>query len=238
MDSIAELKRRLTNLATLGTVADVDISQARCRVTIGDLKTDWLPWLTLRAGADRDWWPPSPGEQVLVISPGGDPAQGIALPAIYSDEHSAPDNRSHTRRIRFSDGTEITYDHQKKLLVVDCVGEITVVARSDIIATSTEGNIVATATAGAIQAVAEEASVTAPKITLNGAVKINGSLTLAGPLSAGPGDAGSGAQFEGDFSVQGDIETEGALRNNGKAVGSDLRVTGVTPGSGNSGNPV
>jgi phage baseplate assembly protein V len=30
------------------------------------------------------------------------------------------------------------------------------------------------------------------------------------------------------------IETTGALKNNGKAVGSDLKVTGVTPGGGNS----
>lgn len=263
MDQATELHRRLNNLAIIGTVAEVDTQAARCRVEIGELETDWLPWLTARAGADKDWWPLSVGEQVMVLSPGGDPAQGIVLPAIYSDQKPAPDNRAHTRRITFADGTRITYDNQAKTLTAECVGKITVLAESDIAVTSnagditataaqgdiqctaTTGNIQARAPAGAIDATASTATVTASTITLNGAVTINGSLTLAGPFAAGPGAGGAGgAQFQGEMAIQGavdiqgDVDTTGTLTNNGKEVGSALKVSGVTPGSGTSGNPV
>lgn len=263
MDQATELHRRLNNLVTIGTVAEVDTQAARCRVTIGELKTDWLPWLTARAGADKDWWPVTEGEQVLILSPGGDPAQGVVLPAINSDNRAAPDNRGHTRRTTFADGTRITYDSQAKTLIAECVGEITVTAESDIAATSNTGNITATAAqgdiqctatggniqaqapAGAIKATALEATATAPTITLNGAVTINGSFTLNGPLVAGPGAGGAGgAQFQGEMGIQGvvdiqgDVSTTGKLTNNEKEVGSALKVSGVTPGPSTSGTPV
>ena len=259
MTSITELSRLLHNLATIGTVAEVDTEAARCRVDIGQLTTTWLPWLTLRAGSDRTWWPPSTGEQVLIIAPGGEIAQGVVLTGINCDDHPAPDNRQSTRRVTFADGTEITYDSEAKALLAQCVGAITVTATGSISVTSTEGdisataaaggitaqaqnniqatatngNITAAAPAGAVNATAATASVTAATITLTGAVTINGPLALNGPLTAGPGAGGAGgATFTGDLDIQ------GSLTNNGKQVGSDLRVSGVTPGSGQSGNPV
>ncbi|STW05283.1 baseplate assembly protein V [Klebsiella grimontii] len=34
-------------------------------------KPNWINWLTYRAGKSRTWWCPSPGEQVVLFSLGG-----------------------------------------------------------------------------------------------------------------------------------------------------------------------
>lgn len=93
-ESPYEASRRIANLLRLGTVAEVRlVPTARCRVKTGDLLTDWIPWLTLRAGGKdggSSWWAPAVGEQCLLLSPGGDLLQAIALPGIYSDAMPAP----------------------------------------------------------------------------------------------------------------------------------------------------
>lgn len=72
--------------------------------------TGWLPWIPARAGNDRDWDPPSDGEQVLILSPSGELAAGVVLPSLYRRAHPAPesDPGKHTRLYR--DGARIEYD--------------------------------------------------------------------------------------------------------------------------------
>lgn len=110
MDTQADISRRLENLIRLGTIAAVDPGTARCRVSTGGLETEWLPWLAQRAGTDRDWDPPSAGEQCLVICPSGDPAVGVVLLGIYSDSAPANDNSLDRRRTTYRDGAVIEYD--------------------------------------------------------------------------------------------------------------------------------
>lgn len=105
-----EFNRRLENLLMLGTVDSVDLSAARCRVKAGGLLTAAIPWLTLRAGNARTWWAPTIGEQVLLLSPGGDPSRGVALPALYSDAHPAPGNTDKLDLALYDDGAVISYD--------------------------------------------------------------------------------------------------------------------------------
>lgn len=103
-DSPQELTRRLENLARLGTVAAVAHQAARCRVQIGGNTTDWLPWLAGRAGGDQGshWWPPVAGEQCLVLAPGGDLAQGLVLPGVYSNAMAAPGQTAGVARTQWS----------------------------------------------------------------------------------------------------------------------------------------
>ncbi len=63
----ANLLRRLQNLIRVGVVVEVD-TQKGCRVKTGDLVTDWLKWITLRAGQTRTLSAPSKGEQVLILA--------------------------------------------------------------------------------------------------------------------------------------------------------------------------
>lgn len=110
MHDAADLARRLENLIQLGTVASVDPVAARCTVSAGDLLTAPLPWLVPRAGDARTWWAPSVGEQVVLLSPGGDPARGIVLPAIYADLFPRPAGADKARVAVYPDGAEVSYD--------------------------------------------------------------------------------------------------------------------------------
>lgn len=68
---LTEIMRLITNLIRTGVVTEVDRENWLCRVKTGDLETNWINWLTLRAGKSRTWWKPSVGEQVVLFSLGG-----------------------------------------------------------------------------------------------------------------------------------------------------------------------
>ncbi len=108
----SETERIVANLIRIGIIAELDEENARVTVHVGGLTTDWLPWLTWRAGQDRTWWAPEPGEQVLVLSPYGDPAQAVVLPGIYQEAYPAPGNIKTTSRAEFKDGAFVQYDRQ------------------------------------------------------------------------------------------------------------------------------
>ncbi len=59
---LTEIMRLITNLIRTGTVTEVDRENWLCRVKVGELETNWINWLTLRAGSARTWWCPSPDE--------------------------------------------------------------------------------------------------------------------------------------------------------------------------------
>lgn len=123
-----ELQRLIHNLIRLGTIAQVDHARARVRVQSGELLTDWLLWLESRAGTTRSWNPPTVGEQVLVFSPGGDPATGVVLGALYRDAHPAPAQSGNVCRWDMPDGAVIEYDHANSHLSADLPGTASLTA--------------------------------------------------------------------------------------------------------------
>ncbi|HZZ03048.1 phage baseplate assembly protein V [Paraburkholderia sp.] len=119
--------RMLSNVAMIGVVAQLDEANARVTVYADDLTTDWLPWLTRRAGSDSDWWAPEPGEQVVVLCPYGDSSQGVVIGSIYQDAFPPPANVRTIWRKKFADGSTVTYDRQAHALTVDVgSGSVTV----------------------------------------------------------------------------------------------------------------
>lgn len=79
---LTEIMRLITNLIRTGTVTEVDRENWLCRVKVGELETNWINWLTLRAGGARTWWCPSPDEQVVVLSMGGNLERGRTVTGI------------------------------------------------------------------------------------------------------------------------------------------------------------
>ncbi len=114
--NITDLLRRLENLIRLGTIAAVDHAAARCTVSTGGLSVPNLPWLALRAGDSSDWDPPTVGEQCILVAPSGEPALGIALVGLYSQQRPAPSNSATVRRRKYPDGAVIDYDHASHTL--------------------------------------------------------------------------------------------------------------------------
>ncbi|EWH00542.1 phage baseplate assembly protein V [Halomonas sp. BC04] len=132
MNNAAELLRLIHNLIRLGTIAEVDHAAARVRVKAGGLLTGWLPWIESRAGTSRTWNPPTVGEQVVVISPGGDLSAGFVMLALYQQAHPAPSSNPNVIGRWLPDGTHIEYDHEANRLLIDCVGPIEVKATGEV----------------------------------------------------------------------------------------------------------
>jgi phage baseplate assembly protein V len=111
MDQMAEAQRLLSSVIRFGTVAELDLAAARCRIDTGEIRTDFVPWFVPRAGTCIEWSAPVIGEQVMLISPGGDTHGAVALRGVYSDAFPAPESSESRHLTRFADGAVIEYDH-------------------------------------------------------------------------------------------------------------------------------
>jgi len=164
MNDLAALTRLLENLIRLGTIAAVDHGDPaqqkppRVRVQTGALLTGWLPWLTPRAGADREWNPPTVGEQVLLLSPSGQLANGVAITGLFSDLIPANGDRAALHRSSYRDGAVIEYDSAAHALTASIPGTADITTSGDITLTS-GGNISITASGNF--------AVTAARVDLN-----------------------------------------------------------------------
>lgn len=114
-----EIQRQSRNGVRKGSIMEIDHARALCRVSVGGgedeggegLQTDWIPWFSPCAGTTREWLPPVEGEQVMLLCPMGDPAQGVALRGFFSDAFPAPDNSPDMHTRVYPDGARISYDH-------------------------------------------------------------------------------------------------------------------------------
>ncbi|HMM72857.1 MAG TPA: phage baseplate assembly protein V [Rhodocyclaceae bacterium] len=215
----AENERILANMIRVGVIAQLDEVNARVTVRAGGLTTDWLPWLTMRAGGDRTWWAPEPGEQVLVLSPYGDPAQAVVLPSIYQDAHPAPGNVRTTSRVEFKDGAFVQYDREGHHyhLDVPAGGSITLHIGSTTLLLE-DGKTTLTT---------PELLVDSPKSTFTGAVNVQGLLTyLAGMV--GKGGGGATASIQGSVAVTGgDVTADGVSLKGHTHPGDSGGTTGA-----------
>ena len=133
--SSSEFARLLRNLIRIGVVTDVDTVRALCRVETGGITTDWLHWLTPRAGRSRTWWAPSVGEQVLVLAMGGELDTAFVLPGIYSDDNPAPSASADALHISFPDGAVIEYEPETGALTVSGIKTASVTASESVVVT-------------------------------------------------------------------------------------------------------
>lgn len=106
---IEELERRLANTVRLGRVIEVDAGRGLVRLQVNELETDWLPWTT-QAGEINVFVPPSVGQQMMLVSPSGEPGQGWAVPAGFSNQFAQPHDQAGEMKVThggvsiFSDG--------------------------------------------------------------------------------------------------------------------------------------
>ena len=106
----AEIYRLLMNLIRVGTVISVDYVQYVARVKVGKNETDWIRWGTPRAGDAQTWWAPSVGEQVVIMSPGGDLENAFIAYSLYSNDALPPDTSQTSHVIAYPDGAKDSYD--------------------------------------------------------------------------------------------------------------------------------
>lgn len=131
----AEIRRLIKNLIRTGTVTNVD-AQKGCRVKTGELETDWLNWITLRAGSTRTMNAPSVGEQVLILALGGELTTAFVLTGIFSNEHAEPTSSLTADHRTYSDGAIIEYEPTTGALIATGIKTATIDASEQINATT------------------------------------------------------------------------------------------------------
>ena len=132
--SLHELARQLRNMIRTGIIVEVDLKAGRCRVQTGGMVTDWLQWLTHRAGRSRSWWAPSVDEQVLLLAVGGELETAFVMPGIYANEHPAPSTSADAWHVTFPDGAVFEYEPQTSALKVSGIKTADITASGSITA--------------------------------------------------------------------------------------------------------
>ena len=131
-----DIPRLLRNLIRIGTVAEVDLVAGTCRVNTGGNVTDWLHWLTSRAGRSRSWWAPSTGEQVLLFCLGGELDTAFVMPGVFSDDFPAPSASAEAVHVTFPDGAVIEYEPKTGALLATGIKSATVNASDKVAVTA------------------------------------------------------------------------------------------------------
>lgn len=109
--NLIELQSKIDDLIRIGTVTEV--RSGECRVKTKGNHTNWRPYLVLRAGRTRSRMRPSVGEQVILLSLGGDLRNAFVLAGIYQDEHPEPladDDNGDLDGVEYPDGAVIKYN--------------------------------------------------------------------------------------------------------------------------------
>jgi phage baseplate assembly protein V len=213
--------RQLESVVRFGTISAIDLTSKppMCRAKSGGLNTDWLKWITLRAGNVRVWNPPSIGEECIILSPSGDTRTGAILTGLFNSDYEAPETDENVTARHWDDGAVERYDQaaHEYLLDVPAGGTITLkIGGSSLVMTDS-----------AITLKSDAVTVIAPPITLQGNVLILGSLTG----QPGAGGEGGNATFNGRIDATVDVTAAGVSLKNHKH-------SGVQAGSSQTGAPV
>lgn len=137
-EQLSEILRLLRNLIRIGTVSAINLDDGLCRVDTGNNTTDWLHWLSARAGRTRSWNAPSVGEQVLVFCLGGELDTGFVLPGVFSDDNPAPSTSADALHWSFPDGAVIEYEPETGALKATGIQTATIQAAVKILLDSPE----------------------------------------------------------------------------------------------------
>ena len=130
-----------------GYVSDYDPKRHMARITFpdkDDLVSDWLPVAIPNSKNNKDECHLDIGEHVFCSMLGNGLEAGVVLCSIYDDENKPETGNQDIRKVKFEDGTEISYDRKNKLLNVNCVGDIEIHAQGNI-TVSAGGNMKFTA---------------------------------------------------------------------------------------------
>jgi len=191
LETLSEIARAVRNLIRIGVVVEVDTVNALCRVQSGGNTTDWLHWLTSRAGKSRTWWAPSVDEQVLLLALGGEMDTAFVLPGIYSDDNPPPSASADAYHVSFPDGAVIEYEPKTGALTVSGIKTANVTA-------------------------SESAVVTVPVVTVNASEKITLStpeVVCTNKLTTATLEVQQGGEMKGNVQHSG-----GAFTSNGVQV--------------------
>lgn len=210
---LSETYRKLAAMIRFGTIAEVDVANARVTCNVAGLTTDWLPWHAGRAGATRRWSAPTQGEQVIVFAPGGDTTLGFVMPGFYQDAHPAPSGSADVDMTQYPDGSTVQYDSASNTLTVNVAGN---------------GNVVVNCKVANVKAVTS-ATIDTPEATVTGNLTVQKNLAVVGSMDIqGQGAGGAVSTFHGTINITGGDVTADTISLKGHrhtAQGSNAPTT-------------
>lgn len=190
---LGELQRQISNVVRIGKVAELDEANARVKLSVSGLTTDWLPWSAARAGKTRTWSPPQVGEQVIMVSPFGDMGQAVVVGSLFSDDSAAPAASKDQETTVYPDGSTVDFNSATNTMTV------TVAAG---------GNVVVNCQVATINA-ATSVTLDTPEAHCTGNLTVDGLLTFAGGMVGAGG--GTTAVINGNVQVNGNLNATGSV---------------------------
>ena len=221
-----ELSSRWSHFIKIGEVSSVDYSKGTARVVFDDddsMVSFDLPVLQTNTYFNKDYAMPDIGEDVLCLFLPSGPEEGFILGSFYAGDIELPQNDGNLRSVKFSDGTEITYDRKFHTLSATVQGTSIVANRAgvavkapDVIVVNADsveikGGTDVNVTAGAT------INLTAPTVNLTmGSTKmsLNGSQATI---------EASNLEFKGTMTVTGNLGVSGNVSASGSIHGSNIK---------------
>ncbi|EUB97303.1 baseplate assembly protein V [Rhizobium sp. CF080] len=124
LDRIELLERTLQRVQTRqnsmfreGVVTSVDAENYTAIVDAHGIESKPVPWLQ-QAGEINEWTPPSKGQRVVLVSPGGDMGKAFILPGGFTDEVKQPHDKGAEKRVKIG-GCVLTQSASGLILEVD-----------------------------------------------------------------------------------------------------------------------
>lgn len=221
-----DMERRVAEMLRMGVVSDTDYSdpkKPRVRVKFGDTPTGWLPWAAVRSGRARTWHPLKVGEQVLIASPSGDPAQGVVVGSVPYEGMPAPSTSESETVTEWDGGAKQVFDDATNTLrwEIPAGGKFQFVCGASSIEISDDG----------VTIKAKKITGDAPETEFTGNVLVQKLLSFLGGMLGKNTGGGKAAQLQGDVE-----HTNGALSSNGVVLDTHNHG-GVQPGGGNTASP-
>lgn len=147
---LAELERRVAGMMVHGTVAEVAPQDGTVRLKVGGgdgetFLSPAVPYAQL-AGDLRVHTPPSVGQQMTMLAPGGDWRQATAVPMTWSDDNPSPSSD----------------------------GDAHVLTFGNVLVELTAGGVKISAGGTVVDVTGDGLSVTGTTIALDGATKVTG----------------------------------------------------------------
>ncbi len=118
---VSRLEQRAASMVKHGRVAEVNAAEGWVRLDLGDgdagrLLSPKIPYAQF-AGALKVHTPPSEGQQMTWLAPGGDSRQSFALPLTWSERNESPSEKQDENVITYGD-VRITLDEASVLIEV------------------------------------------------------------------------------------------------------------------------
>ncbi|WP_445115022.1 phage baseplate assembly protein V [Acinetobacter sp. WZC-1] len=144
-----QLFRQFQNVASVGTVIEVDAPAWKMRLKIDKNETDWIPIPAMAAGVVSIWRCPSPGEQFSLSAQGGELTSAIPQISLFSENNPPPSTNpdevfvqlgEHSFSVNIKTGEAIfklkkcTFDIQETVFTGSVHANKDITSASDIIA--------------------------------------------------------------------------------------------------------